>query len=156
VSTRGRQLVGLIVIGWVAAMIAVWVTDPRHVAGPYTQTMARHIYAGWTLFLLGLFASPLVFWLLDRRQRQPRELRWRLILVLGALLAFAIGGVGIGIAVHPDRTGSYTERRDSTLNRYGLAALAVLLVTGVATIRAFPRSAAGVTTSPAPQARPDR
>lgn len=136
-------------------MIVVWVTEPRHVDGPYTQTMARHIYAGWALFLLGLVAIPLVYWLLDRGQRQPRELRWRLILVLGAALAFAIGAVGVGVAVHPDHTGSYTERRNSTLNRYGLAALAVLLVTGVGSIRAFPRRAAGATTIPTPQAHPD-
>jgi hypothetical protein len=155
VGTRGRLLLALIVAGWAGVMVAVWRTAPRHVAGPYTQTMARHIYAGWALFALGLFAIPLVYWLLDRGQQQPRELRWRLILVLGAGLAFAIGAVGVGVAVHPDRTASYTERRDSTLNRYGLAALVVLLGTGVATIRAFPRRPAGATTIPAPQARSD-
>jgi hypothetical protein len=136
-------------------MIAVWVTEPRHVHGPYTQTMPRHIYAGFALFLVGFIAIPLALWLVDRGQRQPRELRWRLILVLVAALAFATGAVGVGVAVHPDRAGSYTERRNSTLNRYGLAALAVLLVTGVATIRAFPRRPAGATTIPAPQAHPD-
>jgi MFS family permease len=157
VSTRGRPLLGLIVTGWVGAMIAVWQTAPPHVDGPYTQTMARHIYAGFALFLLGLVAIPLVVWLVDRRQRQPRELPWRLILLLGAVLAFAIGAVGIGVAVHPEnRTGTYTQRRDSTLDRYGLAALAVVLVTGVATLRTTPRRQAGATTIPAPRAHPDR
>jgi hypothetical protein len=155
-AARSRQLLGLILTVWVAAMIAVWVTEPRHVDGPYTQTVARHIYAGCALFLLGLFAIPLVYWLLDPRQRQPRELRWRLILVLGAALAFAVGAVGVGVAVHPDHTGSYTEKRDSTLDRYGLAALAALLVTGLATFRIAPRRPGGATTIPAPRAHPDR
>lgn len=173
-STRGRHLLGLIVTGWVAAMIAVWVTEPRHVDGPYTQTMARHIYAGFALFLIGFIAVPLVLWLVDRSQRQPRELRWRLILVVGAVLAFAIGAVGVGVAVHPPYQGTVCvrdtatgrndcrasniglDRRDSTLNRYALVALAVMLGTGVATIRAFPGRDAGATTIPAPRARPGR
>jgi MFS family permease len=172
VSTRSRLLLGLIVAGWVSMMLAVWQTAPHHVDGPYTQTMARHIYAGFALFLIGMVAIPLAFWLVDRRQRGPRELRWRLILLLGVVLAFAIGAVGIRVAVHPPYQGRVCirdtatgrnvcraskigmDRRDSTLDRYGLAALAVLLLIGLATARTIPRQA-GATTIAVPQARPD-
>lgn len=171
-STRSRLLLGLIVAGWVSMMLAVWQTGPPHVDGPYTQTMARHIYAGFALFLIGMVAIPLVFWLVDRRQRGPRELRWRLILLLGVVLALAIGAVGIGVTVHPPYQGRVCirdtatghnvcrasnigkDRRDSTLDRYGLAALAVLLLTGLATARTIPRRA-GAAAFPAPRARPD-
>ena len=173
-STRGRLLLGLTVAGWVGVMLAVWQTAPQHVDGPYTQTMARHIYAGFALFLVGMVAIPLVFWLADRTQRQPRELRWRLILLLGVVMAFAIGAVGIGVAVHPPYQGTVCtrdvatgrnickasnigmDRRDTTLDRYGLAALAVILVTGLAAFRTAPRRPAGATTTPAPQVHPDR
>jgi MFS family permease len=172
VSTRSRLLLGLILAGWVSMMLAVWQTGPPHVDGPYTQTMARHIYAGFALFLIGMVAIPLVFWLVDRRQRGPRELRWRLILLLGVVLALAIGAVGIGVAVHPPYQGRVCirdtatgrnvcrasnigeDRRDSTLDRYGLAALAVVLLTGLATARTIPRRAGGATIA-APRARPD-
>ncbi len=168
VSTRGRTLLGLAALGWVGAMVAIWLTAPAGMGdGAYTLRMSAHIYAEPAVFLIGVAAIPFAFWLADGRQRGRHELGWRLIAVAGTLLAVTIGAAGIRAVVHPPyaqttcvlapATGQkvctyHPPRADATLARYGIAALATLLLTAVATSRAAPAP----TTSRAPRGLPGR
>ena len=86
----------------------------------------------------GLAALPLVFWLVDHRERGPRQLPWRLLVLAGAVAAVGIGAVGMDVAVHPPYATN--PRPDTTLAEFAAVALIVFVAACMAANRAMPRN----------------
>ena len=113
------------------------------------------MYAAAAVIFAGLAAPPLVLWLVDRRERGAGELRWRVLLLAGALAAVAIGAIGMDVAVHPPYTTH--PRPDATLAEFGIVALIVFFAACAAANRAMPRNrsaAARATTGSDPNVAP--
>jgi hypothetical protein len=136
-GTRGRILLGATAAAWIATIVAIGLTAPPGGEGPAPRGYDLHMYAAAAVFVAGLAALPLAFWLVDRRERGPRQLRWRLLVLAGALAAVAIGAVGMDIAVHPPYATH--PRPEGTLAEFALAALIVFLGACTAANRAMPR-----------------
>jgi hypothetical protein len=152
-GTRGRILLGAIIAVWAATIVAIDRTAPPTGEGPGPRGYDLHIYAAAAVFFAGLAALPLVFWLVDRRERGAGELRWRVLVLAGALAAVAIGAVGMDVAVHPPYIRH--PRPDTTLAEFGVVALAVFLGACMAANRAMPRNrSARATTGSDPNVAP--
>jgi hypothetical protein len=154
-GTRGRILLGAIAVAWIAAIVAIDLTAPPTGEGPAPRGYDLHMYAAAAVFFAGLAALPLVFWLVDGRERGPRQLPWRLLMLAGALAAVAIGAVGMDVAVHPPYATN--PRPETTLAGYAAIALIVFLGACMAANRAMPRNrsaAARATTGSDPNVAP--
>ena len=136
-GTRGRILLVTIVAAWLGAIVVILLTSPPGGAdAPAPRGHDLHMYAAAAVFFAGLAALPLVFWLVARRERGPREVHWRALILGGALAAVAIGAWGVNIAVHPP----YTDGRpDGTVAAFAGVALLVFLAACMAANRAMPR-----------------
>jgi hypothetical protein len=141
---------------WIATIVAIGVTaPPTPLDGPAPRGYDLHMYAAAAVVFAGLAAPPLVLWLVDRRERGAGELRWRVLLLAGALAAVAIGAIGMDVAVHPPYTTH--PRPDATLAEYAVVALIVFLAACAAANRAMPRNrsaAARATTGSDPNVAP--
>jgi MFS family permease len=115
----------------------IGLTAPPTGEGPGPRGYDLHMYAAAAVFFAGLAALPLVFWLVDRRERGPRQLRWRLLVLAGALAGVAIGAIGMDVAVHAPYAAN--PRPEGTLAEFAAVALVVFLGACAAANRAMPR-----------------